>query len=112
MVPTWEDSRRVQKTNHRSGAQPTAMWGCLAYRWGRSAPVGPTYQPALYVGSPPPLSMHLRCCLSRFDPRAHVGPLGLYIPAPAPLPQEIPKTLIHILLMRIRASYQEKISPS
>jgi hypothetical protein len=37
--------------------------------------------------------------------------LSLYIAAPTPLPKGNPETLIHILLIRIRASYQEKISP-
>jgi hypothetical protein len=31
-----------------------------------------------YVGFPPPLRLHLRRSLSRFDPRAHVAPLELY----------------------------------
>jgi hypothetical protein len=42
---------------------------------------------------------------------AHVAPSGLYKQTPAPLPRAIPETLIHILHMRIKASYQEKISP-
>ena len=52
---------------------------------GAAWPIGgvPTCQPALYGGLPPPLRIHLGCCLSRFDPRAHVGPLGLYNLAPA-----------------------------
>jgi hypothetical protein len=35
--------------------------------------------------------------------------LGPIYTSPYPLPQQIPKTLIHI--MRIRANYQENISP-
>jgi hypothetical protein len=57
------------------------------------------------------LGLHLRYSLSRFDPMAHVAPSGLYKQPPAPLPGAIPETLIHIFLMRIRASYQDKISP-
>jgi len=66
------------------------MWGRLAPPAGRLA-LGPTCQPPrCYVGSPPPPMMHLRHCLSRFDPRAHVGPLGLYNPAHASLPRHNP----------------------
>ena len=46
----------------------------------------PTCQPASYGGLPQPLRMHLGRCLSQFDPRAHVGPSGLYNPAPASPP--------------------------
>jgi hypothetical protein len=56
------------------------------------------------------LGLHLRHSLSRFDPMAHVTPSGLYKQTPAPLSGAIPETLIHILPMRIRASYQEKSS--
>ena len=56
------------------------MWGHPAPLSGLLVPYGPTYQPRRYVSFPPPPQMHLRCCLSRFDPRAHVGPSGLYNP--------------------------------
>ena len=95
------------------------MWGRSATLSRHPAPCGPTYQPRRYVGFPPPPRMHLRRCLRRFDPRAHVGPLGLYNLAPASPPRhkphlilraEKPGTLIH-MSTRIRASNQEKISP-
>ena len=41
--------------------------------------------PPLNVGSPPAPRLHLRRPLSQFDPRAHIGRSGLYIPAPATL---------------------------
>jgi len=44
-------------------------------------------QPASYVSFPSPLRMHLGRCLSRFDPRANVGPSGLYNLAPASSPR-------------------------
>ena len=78
---------------------------------GLPSPYGPHLLACFVCRFPPPLRMHLSRCLSRFDPRAHVGPSGLYILAPAPSLSRDPKTLIHILLMRIRASYQEKIRP-
>ena len=54
------------------------MWGYPAPLSGRLALYGSTCQPASYVGLPPPLRIHLGRCLSWFDPRAHVRPLGLY----------------------------------
>ena len=64
--------------------------------------VDPTYMPPArhgphvilrcYVGSLPPPMLHLRRSLSRFDPRAHDGRSGLYIPAPIPLPQALDKS--------------------
>ena len=95
------------------------MWGCLAPLLGRPAPYEPTCQPHRYVGFLPPPRMHLHHCLSRFDPRAHVGPSGLYNLAPASPARHKPhlilraeklETLIR-MSTRIRASNQEKISP-
>ena len=61
------------------------MWGQMALPVGRSGP-GPTCQPPRRnVGSPPLPRLHLRRPLSRFDPMAHIGRSGLYIPAPATL---------------------------
>ena len=85
------------------------MWGQPAPPAGHPAPQATYQPPRRYVDSPPPPRLHLRRSLSWFDPRAHDGCSGLYISALAPLPQQIPKTLIHIF--RIRDSNQEKISP-
>ena len=71
------------KTLEGSRSHVTESKGPKDDMWGRPAPCGPTYQPRRYVGFPPPPRMHLRRCLSRFDPRAHVGPSGLYNPIPA-----------------------------
>ena len=63
---------------------------------GATSPVGrpisprPTYQPSSRVGFPPPLSMHLGRCLSRFDPRAHIANPGLYN---QPLPPSLKQIL-------------------
>ena len=59
------------------------MWGQPAPPVGRLAPRAHCQPLHHNVGSPPPPRMHLRHPLSRFDPRAHVGRSGLYIPAPA-----------------------------
>ena len=73
---TLEDSRRLSTKADPEPLPCEAGW--LACRWGRLTPVGSTCQPASYVDSPLPLRMHLNHCLSRFDPRAHVGPSRLY----------------------------------
>ena len=82
-------------------------------------PYGPTYQPRRYIGFPPPPRVHLRRCLSRFDPRAHVEPSGLYNPTLASPSRHKPhlilraeklETLIH-MSTSTKARNQEKISP-
>jgi len=74
-----------------SRSRGATMWGQLAPLAGHPAP-GPTCQsPHHNVGFPPPPRLHLRHPLSWFDPRAHVGRSGLYIPAPATLPEAILK---------------------
>ena len=61
------------------------MWGQLAPPAGRLAPRAYYQPPHHNVSSPPPPWMILRCPLSQFDPRAHVGRSGLYISATTPL---------------------------
>ena len=70
-----EDSRRLSTEADPKGLPPV----------GHPAPRATRQPPLPYVGSPPPLRLHLRRSLSRFDPRAHIGRFGLYISAPAPL---------------------------
>ena len=78
------DTRRFQKTREDSTPRQRTR-GYQAPPAGRPAP-RPTYQPPhCNIGSPPPPRLHLRCSLSRFDPRAHVGRSSLYISSPAPL---------------------------
>ena len=79
MKPTPDGSRGLQKPRHQRRGREGDRWGSLA-------PMGPTCQPRCYVDLSPPLRMYLSCCLSRFDPGAHVGPSGLYNPAPASPP--------------------------
>ena len=69
-----EDSRGLYTEAGAEGLPGGA--GRPTYR--PSAP-RPTYQPLCQnVGSPPSPRLHLRHPLSWFDPRAHVGPFGLY----------------------------------
>ena len=114
-IPPWHLRGKTLEGSRRkiteAGLDPLPCGAVRPIGGAACPPVGPTYQSATYVGSLPPLRVHLSRCLSRFDPRAHVGPSGLYILAPAPSLSRDPKTLIYILLMRIRASYQEKIRP-
>ena len=67
-----------QKSPHRSGPVPPVS---------RLAPRAHLLAPHCYVGSPPPLRLHLHRPLSRFDPRAHYGRSGLYKQPYTPLPE-------------------------
>jgi hypothetical protein len=79
------------------------MWGRLAYGV-------PPLASSCYVSFPPPPRLHLCHSLSQFDQGIMMDALA-YIYQPLPPPWSHPETLIHILIIRIRASYQEKISP-
>ena len=113
---TLEDSRRwITK------AKPVSLTcGAGQPHLEAAQPMGPPCQPPVAISV-----LHcLKDCIStiysnRFDPRAHVGPSGLYNLAPTTplrhkphliLRAEKPETLIH-MSTRIKASNQEKISP-
>jgi hypothetical protein len=66
--------------NMRSGRQGAAKWGQQAVR----PPLGDS-STSFWSILPPPPKMYLNRTSSRFDPRAHVGPPGLYKKTPAPL---------------------------
>jgi hypothetical protein len=81
---TWEGSR-----GHHAEAGPERPPG------GAGRPHPYVSQSLAMAPSPPSsgiflhhlLRLHPRCSLSRFDPRAHVGPSRLYKKTPAPLPE-------------------------
>jgi hypothetical protein len=81
----WEGSGRLQEALHQSGPGGGDMWGWPALPAGRPAYRPLRYSPNFYGCSPPTLRLHLRCSLSRFDPRAHIASSGLYKQTLAPL---------------------------
>jgi hypothetical protein len=108
---TLEDSRRLSTEAHPGGFNvgPASLWG-------------PPSASHCYVSFSLPPRLHLHYSLSRFDPRAHDGRSGLYIPAPAPSleaswnPNSYPLSQDQLRGVpwkdhTLRASYQEKISP-
>ena len=112
-------SRRFQEALHRSGARPTDMWGQPAPLPGRLAPMGPTYHPLYYVGSPSPPSMYLSHYFKSVWSKGWGLMLcAIYIYICLHPPGQMPhlmlrvKNLETLILMstRIRLSNQEKIS--
>jgi hypothetical protein len=101
---------RLQEAPHRSRARDPTRWGRLVSSLGRAGPWWAPPSAASRMFLHRLLGLYLRRSLSWFDSRAHVAPFGLYKQTSAPISGAIPETLNHILLMRIRASYQEKIS--
>jgi hypothetical protein len=100
--PSWEESRRHEKTRHR-------RWGPPAIGAGQSTP------PQVDRPMGPPVSHHLhtsvihclKVCISTldwswFDPRALVHPTGLYKQPYTSWGRGIPKTLIYISHLEIR----------
>jgi hypothetical protein len=92
---------------HRRGDRDASRWGQVAPPLGWAAPGYGISLPAsgMFLQLTPRL--HLRRSSSWFDLRAHVHPTGLYKEIPAPLPEAIPKTLIHISHSKIRVHQED-----
>jgi hypothetical protein len=84
MKTTLEGSRGHYKIPHHNGPREDAKWDRPALPPCRPVPYGAHLSGASRMFLHCLLGLHVRRSLSRFDPRAHVAPPGLYIQATPP----------------------------